>query len=501
MTEDVAKSAGIGVARGAIGLAGIPGDVRAVASNATDAIANKFGIDPENVDKFKQAVRMGMTGIPGIGVVAQGPTSKELQERVEGVTGKFYEPQTVGGEYARTAGEFLPAAPLGPGGVARRAAMNVALPAALSETAGQATKGTEYEPYARIAGALAPAGVEAMFAKGARQALPSSQELRAAGSAAYKSPEVQNVILNPASVDNLAASPSMAVSPAAAVNAPKTAALARQLQELPTNSPIMGVHDVKEFRTALNEAAKDSVNPLTGTMTSEGGRATKASKEITSFLKNLQPSDVVRGDARAAAAKISEADQNYGAGMRAATVDRLIKQAENSAGAANSGMNVGNRTRQKLRSLLDSEKKMAGFTDDEAAQLERAVMGTTTGNAARYIGNLLGGGGGMGQALVGGGSLAAGGAAAYASGDPRYMALGLLPVAGAAARSVGNKSATRQADKFSEMVRGRAPASQPAIAANEVARTEAIRQALIRALLSGDVASSPLRIPSPADAR
>ncbi|MEN6545603.1 MAG: hypothetical protein ABFE07_06135 [Armatimonadia bacterium] len=69
-------------------------------------------------------------------------------------------PQTTAGEYARTIGEFAPAA-LAPGGVIARTA-NVAVPAVASETAGQLTEGTALEPYARIGGAIAGGLVPAM---------------------------------------------------------------------------------------------------------------------------------------------------------------------------------------------------------------------------------------------------------------------------------------------------------------------------------------------------
>lgn len=72
----------------------------------------------------------------------------------------LHKPQTTTGEYARTVGEFVPGlaagGPLTGGlrGVATRLIGDVIAPAAVSETAGQVTKGTAAEPYARMAGAL-----------------------------------------------------------------------------------------------------------------------------------------------------------------------------------------------------------------------------------------------------------------------------------------------------------------------------------------------------------
>lgn len=86
--------------------------------------------------------------------------------------------QTVPGQYAETAATFVPLAAAAPflGGAEVAPALRAVpaalvryglLPAATSETAGQLTKGTALEPYARVAGAIAPeAGFQAIGAAG-----------------------------------------------------------------------------------------------------------------------------------------------------------------------------------------------------------------------------------------------------------------------------------------------------------------------------------------------
>jgi hypothetical protein len=164
VAEDVAKSSGIGVVKGGIGTVGAGGDVRELLSHGVDYAAQQFGISPDKVKAFKDAVYQGagytMTGK----VLRDTPTSADIQKRVEGVTGEFYKPQTVAGEYAQTAGEFLPAAIGGPGGAVARTA-RVLVPAATSETAGQLTKGTRAEPVARFLGALAGGGATALASR------------------------------------------------------------------------------------------------------------------------------------------------------------------------------------------------------------------------------------------------------------------------------------------------------------------------------------------------
>src|SRR6516164_11682453 len=70
--KDVGKSLVSGAASGITGLAGLPGDIA--------------GLFPESWrDKD-----------------ARLPTSKQIQEKAEEKTGKFYEPQTTAGKYAHT---------------------------------------------------------------------------------------------------------------------------------------------------------------------------------------------------------------------------------------------------------------------------------------------------------------------------------------------------------------------------------------------------------------
>lgn len=141
---DMAKSAGSGLASGAIGLAGLLGDIPELGARGIDAatryIGGKIGVDVPQRAPQESAIG-----------------SAAIKRGIEGYTGEFYKPQTTAGEYAKTVGEFVPGMIGGPAGLARRAVTQVLAPGVASEAAGQATKGTASEPYARIAGALAGA--------------------------------------------------------------------------------------------------------------------------------------------------------------------------------------------------------------------------------------------------------------------------------------------------------------------------------------------------------
>lgn len=164
LAEDVVKSAGVGAVKGGIGMVGAAGDVRDLLSAGVDYAAQHFGIPKDKIESFKSAVYRGAKLIPAGAIVADAPTSGDIQSGVERVTGEFYKPQTKAGEYAQTAGEFLPAAFGGEASAISRAARTL-VPAAASETAGQATKGTKLEPVARFLGALTGAGAAALASR------------------------------------------------------------------------------------------------------------------------------------------------------------------------------------------------------------------------------------------------------------------------------------------------------------------------------------------------
>lgn len=129
---DVAKSAGTGLVNAATGMAGLPGDIQSMVGSAGRWMA-------------------GRNDLPVTG--PQLPGSQDISSKVQEFTGPLHQPQTTEGRFAKTIGEFAPGAAL-PGSAMRRVVGNVVAPAVGSEVAGMATKGTEAEPYARVAGAV-----------------------------------------------------------------------------------------------------------------------------------------------------------------------------------------------------------------------------------------------------------------------------------------------------------------------------------------------------------
>ena len=147
--RDVDPSFRSGVVRGAIGMAALPATVEQLGRMGYNWAQRQMGGKSE-VDAAPNAMnRVYQTaGLPG----GTFPDIKGAVER--NITGPLHQPKTTAGEYAQTIGEFTPGMMFGPGGLVQRAVTNVAVPAVASETAGQLTKGTAYEPAARIAGGI-----------------------------------------------------------------------------------------------------------------------------------------------------------------------------------------------------------------------------------------------------------------------------------------------------------------------------------------------------------
>jgi len=171
---DILKSGLSGVRQGIEAGIGAFGDVGEAQRGITEWAAQKMGASPEAARSYGQVARR-LTGMPWA-----LPTS-EIRGVTEPVLGKPYEPETTAGKYARTVGEFVPAAalPSGKAGIAERLVTQALLPGLGSEAAGQLTEGSSLEPFARIAGAIAGGSVP-MLARKVITPFPSSVDRSAA---------------------------------------------------------------------------------------------------------------------------------------------------------------------------------------------------------------------------------------------------------------------------------------------------------------------------------
>lgn len=154
---DMAKGAGVGLAKGVMGLAALPNDLPNAARDgmawAMARLAEKTGLLPKGANSAEEMLANRKRDFGETLYLAP-----KMQQAVEGVTGKFYEPQTKAGKFAETVGEFVPGAVAIPSNGLVSATSNAikygVVPGLASEAAGQALKDTKYEWAGRLAGAI-----------------------------------------------------------------------------------------------------------------------------------------------------------------------------------------------------------------------------------------------------------------------------------------------------------------------------------------------------------
>lgn len=160
---DMGKSALTGLAQGATGLLGLPGDILDGVDAATQWTRQALGGSPS-----KDTSHIGArTILPGITL----PDTPSLDSGVQAVTGKYYDPQTTAGKFTKTIASFAPAALGGGEGILPKILAPI-ISGTGSEAAGELTAGTPIEPYARFLG-----GMGAMVGQaGVSSALRSPQQ-------------------------------------------------------------------------------------------------------------------------------------------------------------------------------------------------------------------------------------------------------------------------------------------------------------------------------------
>lgn len=433
--EDIGRSAATGLAKGVIGLPGLPGDVELMTRNVGGWLGNKVrdwrGLEPVPISQDTYL-----------------PTADEVV-KWSGYEG--YKPQTRAGRIAETAAEFIPGGvvlgPAGPWARSGKAADLVAqalkngvkvgaIPGAVSEGAGQLTEGTPLEPYARVGGALIAGGAGSMKRPSVPDA-PTVDELKAASQVLYKSPAVKGMAIEPFSFDIAVGKIANDVKRAGidkTLHPDSTAALKR-LEEARGTAPTLDEMDT--LRQIAGDAAM-SVNPR------EARIASKIVQGIDDYLDSLKPADVISGDHKASVEALTKARELWAKKSKGETIDIIFERAKNTVGANYTQAGFQTALRQQFRWLADPKypQRMRGFTPDEKAAVLKVVRGGPVENVLRLIGRGAARGpftGGLAAAVTYAGGPLAGGA---------Y--LGATEAAKRAAQGIG----TRNAEIVSALVRG-----------------------------------------------
>lgn len=478
VASDVAASAGIGAVEGTLGLAGLRGDLEK---------AGRYGLGwlgDQTVGRLYNRATAGDWSPTTAGrqvaaaLPATQPTTQDIRQPIEGMTGPFYQPQTTAGEFARTIGRNVPGAALGPGSALSRIGMAVAS-GAVEEMAGQATKGSAAEPYARaVGGVLGGAGAigvqrafdnAAVRSQIARQA-PSADALRDASQASYRAAEDIGLQFRPEAFQSFAQQtvkvlqregldPSLTPSTTAALN--RVAGLGQEVA--PTLSD---VDTLRKIASAAGSATSPADRRLAGMLVDR----------LDDFVATAKPQDVISGNPQLAAQYLNDARSNWGAMRRSELLSRNIDAGELSASSTGIGGNADNAIRQRFKNLLNGDpRRLRGFSEDEIAAMRDVATGGPVQNALRGLGS-----GSLSRGVLGG-SAAAG--AGYMLAGPA----GAAATAGGAwvAKKASDAMTRRNADIAEALVRSRsaaAPAELQALIASDPSK-RIDREALVRALL------------------
>ena len=414
---DVASEIGtqvpIGAYKGVTGIFGLPGDL-------AQAAENRLG--PE------KAAMMPTLPFKVL------PTSQDLERWFEPITGPIPNAQHWYGEYARTLGEMIPNAAGGEAGIMTRIA-RVMAPALVGETARQGMKAIgaseDAQGWAKMAGAMTPATLAAMWRTAPERAEEIRDKLLAQARRAYsdpaitglrvKTPVVQGEAFNiandlyQAGMRDFPGSESAAV--AHAVNelafGPPSAASAGKPSKIPAASKgYIDYRDIDAVRNRLSILAEDYNNPTQQRL------AIMAKRKIDDWMANLGQSDLVAGDAKAATGKLAEARSDYWAGMSLKYLGDKIFQGQTRGGIAYSGQNMENAIRARIGDIVIEEKKHPSgqYTKKELELMEKAAVPRGTEQLARRVARMIPRHGAMGT-LTG---LAVG----HVTGSPELTLLG-----------------------------------------------------------------------------
>jgi hypothetical protein len=294
--------------------------------------------------------------------------------------------------------------------------------------------------------------------------VPTAEELKAAAKQGYKAVKDTGAEYPGASIGALADDVQRALEADGLIAelSPQTFAVLNKLRSPPEGSSVT-VTNLDAARKALGRIGGNFQNPT------EQEAARRVVERLDAFISSGGKADAVAGTPPAqglpapwgprpteeAARHLTEARGNTAALKRSERITGAEDRAELNAAVANSGQNLDNAIRQRLRDILVNPKQARGFNEAELTFLEGIARGSRTGNALRFAGNLMGGGGGLGAVVSGGVSGAAG--SAMGLGPMGILAGAAVPATGLAAKKTANALTMRKVDQLDEMIRKRSP--------------------------------------------
>lgn len=378
---------------------------------------------------------------------------------------------------SRTVGEFVgnPVSYFGPGSAASKV-LTATTGALGSEVLGDLAKDYGYETEGRIVGGILGGGVGGVgnYERAAvklSNALPTTQQIKASATAAYDAIKNARLKAQPWAVEALGSDISNSLDADLIVpnSAPRTYHAIKQMQE--------AGGDVAQIMAIREKLRK--IKPSEGT---DYAAASHAIDSIDSFVENLQPQQVISGDPKLTAALLDHARSSWKSYKQVDLIEKAADKAERQASRSGTGANEINTTRQRIDSILNSEKQSRGFSDEAKEQMRRIVLGTWATNKARYASKYAPSG-----TISTGFSILAGEATSPGVGVA-------VATTGLIGRYLGEYLTQRQVRELEDIVRAESPIGRAAKAANQPALQQAKEDIPAAAARGGAVAalSSPL---------
>lgn len=475
VAEDVAKAGGSGAVRGFAGLVQLPRDAgNWLGQKAGDALDSLMGISPEQSAINRQKAEALANG--------QSWSAPNVADKAVETLGS-YQPKTTAGQYASTVGEMAPNA-LMPGGAVRKAA-SVVLPGVVSEAAGQVTEGTQAEPYARMAGAVAGGlasgiGASTSAAKSVLKAADAPETIPAKTKAAYDLLKRAGVKFDNGAYGALANDAERTVRNFR-TQAPLTRDAVDYLKSFGNNG--IGLDDLEDVRKNVSRILAEP-NAMQADK--------EAARQILSKIDDFYDTAPAGSNARVLPAnKITQAvktARDYGRrNIILRDIEEMVRKGEYYKSGEESGLNNQflNYLKKNSKRLNPAERdafEAVGKGKGSLQNLVRIVGGfgidpTRSGNISRLL-PFLGAGAGAGSA--------------YATGQDPWtgLAMGAAGLAGASALKMAGKQMIRNNVTTAEKVVAAGKTAQEAAA---IAKLKASQSAKAKAALNILLTASPNR--------
>lgn len=374
VATDVAGAGAAGVSRGVTGLLDLIPSGLAAAGDVGARAAEALGASPE----FAQGIRSGLQ-------VTEPQLARELASQATGGATEF-RGETLPGQFAGTVGEFLPGAVLAGGVNPASLATGALIPGVGSEAAGQLTKDTDLEPFARIAGAIAaPTAINigskpfrALFAKSSQT--PTVENLKALKTEAYRAADRAEIVFPKQQTNRIITRAAKALDEADFV-------------------PEVDLQTKAAFDVLTKQASKPLTMGQLDKLRQGLWRRYNADKSQVAILDMIDAIDdtiqtSTQGGELMAAARL--ANSRF---KKAELLDDAFTKAADQTASTGSGGNIVNKYKQAVTSIINNPKKAKWFSEQEITVMREFVRGGTRENLLRLGGKLSPSGNGLMAAL------------------------------------------------------------------------------------------------------